>query len=330
MKIVKLILIGLIGLLLLSGVLLCFPRIWSALTPNRAPLGYFFETPTYVALYAGLEKMIEKEPLVPSAIQEIKNIEYKNIDSTSLQIDMYVPRNLTKPAPLLVFIHGGAWAHGKRSDYLTYLIPFAQQGYITATVSYRLVKDSINIYPACAEDISDAVKWFFQNGEKYGYDPDRIALIGGSAGGHLSLLGAYGWRQSTKEKPDSIPEIQHKIKAVVDIYGPYDLTTPYSRTHRLVTRLIGHSYEEKPELYLEASPMQYLDQSDPPTMILHGTADNLVPISQSDSLKVHLDKLGIPNVYCRVPGWPHTMDLAQRVNDYSRKQMSDFFEKHLK
>jgi dipeptidyl aminopeptidase/acylaminoacyl peptidase len=65
-------------------------------------------------------------------------------------------------------------------------------------------------------------------------------------------------------------------------------------------------------------------------MILHGTADDLVPISQSDSLKVHLDKLGISNVYCRLPGWPHTMDLAQRVNDYSRKQMSDFFEKQLK
>jgi len=329
MKILKLALKGLVGLLLLGGVLLCLPRIWSALTPNRAPMGYYFETPTYLALYAGLEKMIDKEPPVTPDIREIKDIEYKKIDSTSLQIDMYVPKNLSKPAPLLVFIHGGAWAHGKRSDYLTYLIPFAQQGYVTATVSYRLVKDGQNLYPACAEDIRDAVQWFFRNGEEYGYDPDRIALIGGSAGGHLSLLGAYGWRSSS-EKPDSIIEPQHKVKAVVDIYGPYDLTTPYSRTHRLVTRLIGHSYEEKPELYLEASPMSYLDKSDPPTLILHGSADNLVPISQSDTLKVHLDKLGIPNVYCRVPGWPHTMDLAQRVNDYSRKQMSEFFEKYLK
>jgi acetyl esterase/lipase len=327
MKTVKFILKGLVAVILVCGLLLCIPRVWSALTPNRPPLGYYFETPTYLALFLGLEDMIDKEPAVPADVQEIKNIEYKNINGKSLQIDMYVPRHVVKPAPLLVFIHGGAWAHGKRSDYLTYLIPFAQQGYITATVSYRLIDDGI--YPACAEDIRDAVQWFFQNGEKYGYDPDRIALIGGSAGGHLSLLGAYGWHPAS-EKQDSVVAPRHKIKAVVDIYGPFDLTTPYSRTHRLVTRLIGHSYDEKPELYREASPMQYLDKADPATLILHGTADNLVPVSQSDTLKVWLDKLGIPNVYCRVPGWPHTMDLGQRVNDYSRKQMSSFFEKYLK
>jgi acetyl esterase/lipase len=329
MRIVKLILKGVLALILVTAMLLCIPRLWSAITPNKPPMGYYFETPIYLALYAGLEKMIDKEPAVPASVQEIKDIEYKNINGKSLQLNMYIPKNLAKPAPLLVFIHGGAWAHGKRSDYLTYLIPFAQQGYVTATVSYRLVNDSTNTYPACAEDIRDAVQWFFQNGEKYGYNPDKIALIGGSAGGHLSLLGAYGWHPFA-EKQDSVVASPHKIKAVVDIYGPYDLTTPYSQTQRLVTRFIGHSYKERPDLYREASPMSFLDKTDPPTLILHGTADNLVPISQSDTLKVHLDKLGIPNVYCRVPGWPHTMDLAQRVNDYSRKQMSDFFEQYLK
>jgi len=329
MRILKSFFKGILALILVAAMLLCIPRLWSAITPNKPPMGYYFETPIYLALYAGLEKMIDKEPAVPSSVQELKDIEYKNIDGKSLQIDMYIPKNLVKPAPLLVFIHGGAWAHGKRSDYLTYLIPFAQQGYITATVSYRLVNDSTNTYPACAEDIRDAVQWFFQNGEKYGYNPDKIALIGGSAGGHLSLLGAYGWHPFA-EKQDSVVASPHKIKAVVDIYGPYDLTTPYSQTQRLVTRFIGHSYKERPDLYREASPMSFLDKTDPPTLILHGTADNLVPISQSDSLKARLDRLGIPNVYCRVPGWPHTMDLAQRVNDYSRKQMSDFFEQYLK
>jgi dipeptidyl aminopeptidase/acylaminoacyl peptidase len=64
-------------------------------------------------------------------------------------------------------------------------------------------------------------------------------------------------------------------------------------------------------------------------MILQGTSDDLVPVSQSDTLKARLDKLGVPNVYCRVPGWPHAMDVVQRVNDYSRKEMSNFFEKYL-
>ncbi|HNX56182.1 MAG TPA: alpha/beta hydrolase, partial [Prolixibacteraceae bacterium] len=151
MRILKSFFKGILALILVAAIILCIPRLWSAITPNKPPMGYYFETPIYLALYAGLEKMIDKEPAVPSSVQELKDIEYKNIDGKSLQIDMYIPKNLVKPAPLLVFIHGGAWAHGKRSDYLTYLIPFAQQGYITATVSYRLVNDSTNTYPACAE-----------------------------------------------------------------------------------------------------------------------------------------------------------------------------------
>ena len=71
--------------------------------------------------------------------------------------------------PLLVFIHGGGWEGGKRSDYLMYLIHFAQNGYVTTTISYRLIADAP--YPACAEDVRDAVKWFGVNGDKYGYDP---------------------------------------------------------------------------------------------------------------------------------------------------------------
>jgi dipeptidyl aminopeptidase/acylaminoacyl peptidase len=117
---------------------------------------------------------------------------------------------------------------------------------------------------------------------------------------------------------------------VVDIYGPVDLTTPYAQKQHLVTDFIAHSYQEKPELYREASPVQYLDKNDPPTLILHGTSDDLVPVSQSDTLKSKLDRLGVPCVYCRVPLWPHTMDIVQRVNDYAQKQMNSFFEKHLK
>ena len=236
---------------------------------------------------------------------------------------------MEESAPLLVFIHGGGWRSGKRSDYLIYLIDFAKRGYITATVSYRLLKDSP--YPGCVEDISDAVNWFFVNGENYGYDPNRIALIGGSAGAHLALMTAYEWG-NTQTKSDSakIPGINYRIKAVVDIYGPADLTTEYARNQTLATSFIAHSYEDSPELYKEASPIQYLDKSDPPTMILHGTSDDLVPVSQSDSLKSRLDNLGIPCVYYRLPLWPHAMDMAQRVNDFSQKKMNEFFEEYVK
>ena len=324
-KWLKHILLIILFLLVLSIVLLFIPRVWSALNPDKPPVGYFFVAPVYLALWTGIEKTVNLTPEIPSDIREIKNIEYKNINGKSLQLDIYIPENIQKPAPLLVFIHGGGWRSGKRSDYLVYLLDFARRGYITATVSYRLVADSC--YPACVEDISDAVRWLFNNGADYGYDPDRIALIGGSAGAHLALLTAYGWK-----KPGSYADSLEgkRIKAVVDIYGPYDLTTEYARTHNLVTTFIDHSYENSPDLYRVASPKQYLDKGDPPTMILHGTSDELVPVSQSDSLAAKLSSLGIPYVYYRLPGWPHVMDIISRVNVYSQEKMVAFFKEYLK
>ena len=322
-KVLRYFLIVFLILLIISIMAVITPRAWSALNPDKPPAGYHFMAPAYVALWIGLEKLVNTDPHVPGNIKEIKDIEYKNINGKSLQLDLYKPANLQDPAPLLVFIHGGAWKSGKRSDYLVYLVDFAKRGYVTASVSYRLLADST--YPACAEDIRDAIKWFFRNGKKYGYDPDRIALIGGSAGGHLAMLGGYGWGE-TDEVSDSI---HHKIKAVVDIYGPADLTTEYARKHPLVTSFIARSYEDSPGLYSEASPVIYLDKNDPPTLILHGTSDRLVPVSQSDNLKSQLDSLGVPCIYYRLPLWPHTMDIVKRVNDYCQLKMMYFFEIYL-
>ncbi len=322
-KTLKLLLKVILVILTISIMAVVTPRSWSSLNPDKPPVGYHFMAPAYVALWVGLEKLVNTTPQVPGDIEEIKNIEYKNIGGKSLQLDLYKPANLNDPAPLLVFIHGGGWKSGNRSDYLVYLVDFAKRGYVTATVSYRLLNDGH--YPACAEDIRDAVGWFFRNGEKYGYDPDRIALIGGSAGGHLAMLGGYGWGKNN----GTADSIDHKIKAVVDIYGPVDLTTEYARKHPLVTSFIGRSYEDSPGLYSEASPVIYLDKNDPPTLILHGTSDRLVPISQSENLKSALDSLNVPCVFYRFPLWPHTMDIVKRVNDFCQLKMEEFFDIYL-
>ncbi len=328
-KIVKRTLSGLLLAIILFSLVMVSPRLWSVIFPEKPPVGYHFFALDYLAVGVGLEHLINRNPEVPVDIEEIKNIEYKNIDGKSLQLDIYKPKNLTKPAPLLVFIHGGGWTSGERADYKVYLVAFAKKGYVTATVSYRLLGDSI--YPACIEDISDAVQWFFRNGETYNYNPDKIALIGGSAGGHLSLLAGYGWH-----KPHVINDstttsaIPHRIKAIVDLYGPVDLTTEYARNHPMVTNFLGHSYTEAPKLFSEASPNYYLDKNDPATLIFQGTSDELVPVSQSDNLKARLDSLGVPAVYYRLPLWPHTMDVVQRVNDFCQLKMNAFFERYLK
>ena len=308
-----------------SVIWVIFPRLWSGLNPEKPPYGYHFMAPAYLALWTGLEHLADLEPDIPEDIEEIKNIEYKNVNGKSLQLDIYRPEAIHAKPPLLVFIHGGAWKSGKRSDYLVYLISFARKGYITATVSYRLLDE--NPYPACAEDIRDAVKWFFNNSGEYGYDPGRIAVIGGSAGAHLAMLAAYGWG-GTDIADTTMTD--NRIRAVVDIYGPADLTTEYARNHPLVTSFLARLYDESPELFLEASPVNYLDKNDPPTLILHGTSDRLVPVSQSDDLKARLDSLGVPCTLYRLPGWPHTMDIVERVNKFCQDRMEEFFKEYLK
>lgn len=327
-RIFKIVLSTLILVVLIFVLLMVTPRMMSVFLPGKPPLGYHFENLHYLAVGVGLEKIVERNDEVPDIVEEIKNIEYKNINGKSLQLDIYKLKDLKEPAPLLVFIHGGGWRGGNRSDYKKYLVYYAKKGYVTATVSYRLIKDGL--YPACAEDITDAVQWFFQNGDYYGYDADRIALLGGSAGGHLSLLAAYGWgKYRTVSDSATVASDNRRIKAVVDLYGPVDLTTDYARSHPTVTGFFHHSYEETPELYLEASPLLYLDETNPPTLILHGTSDNLVPVSQSDMLKARLDAMGVPCEYYRLPLWPHSMDVMKRVSEYSLQKIDAFLEKYL-
>ncbi len=317
-RILKRILKGLLVILIIFIVLMLIPRTIGFLFPQKAPIGYHFETLDYLAIGVGLEKMVESEPEVPSTIQAYKDIEYKNVVGKSLQIDIYKPKELNEKVPLLVFIHGGGWRSGKRQDYLVYLLSYAEKGYVTATVSYRLKKDSI--YPAAVEDVLDGIDFLFQNGDAYGYDTNRVALIGGSAGAHLAMLAGYDWKN---RQP-------HKIKAVVDIYGPVDMTTPYAQTQYMVNDFIGHPYSEKPELYREASPAKYLNKNLPPTLIFQGTSDNLLPPSQSDTLHARLDRLGVTNVYYRLPLWPHAMDIAVRPNVYMQKKMDAFFDEYVR
>ena len=309
---------GMLFVLALFVVLMLLPRTIGLLFPEKVPIGYHFEALDYLAIGVGLESLIDREPEVPATIESFKSIEYKNANGKLLQLDIYRPKELNEKAPLLVFIHGGGWRSGKRQDYLVYLLDYAEKGFVTATVSYRLKKDSI--YPAAVEDILDAVDFLYQNANTYGYDTSRVALVGGSAGAHLAMLAGYGW-----ENPQ-----RHKVKAVVDIYGPVDLTTPYGQTQFMVTDFIGHSYSEKPELYWEASPARYLKEDLPPTLILQGTSDNLLPPSQSDTLHVRLNRLGVSNVYHRLPLWPHAMDIAVRPNVYMQQKMDAFFETYLK
>ncbi len=323
LRIFKRILYGILGLLTAAVLLMLIPRVHSVLFPEKPAMGYHYLWTTYLAIQVGLEDVIKTDRDIPDNLEAIRDIEYKNVDGKSLQLDFLRPRAMTKPAPLVVMLHGGSWRYGRRTDMTPLMIDLANRGYVTATVSYRLKET----YPNCVEDAVDAIDWFFAHGQEYGYDADRIAIVGASAGAHLAMMAGYNWREKTN-RGDSASNLQ-RIRAVVNLFGPVDLTTDFGRKQPSVLAFMAQPYQDAPDLWLEASPIVYIDRNVPPTMTIHGTSDELVPNSQADQLNARLDSMGVARADYRFPLWPHALILVQRVYDSSMLKIVEFLEEHL-
>ncbi len=299
-------------------------------TPPPVPRGFKSLDRVKLAVATGWLEMIDmkKGVSIPEGVEIIQDVEYGRVGERPLLLDLYLPKGLTKPVPGLIFIHGGGWRKGKKDDYRYYCVRYAKRGYVVASISYRLVNEAT--FPACVQDAKCSVRWMRVHAKKYHVDPKRIAVIGGSAGGHLAMMVGYSAGVRELEGDGGHADQSSAVQAVVNLYGPVDLTTPYARKHPTVTGFFGgKAYEEAAELYKLASPITHLDKGDPPTLILHGTIDELVPIEQADMLAKRLKELGIPYTYDRLKGYPHTMDLAKAVNIRCQWFMNRFLKKHL-
>jgi len=292
------------------------------------PEGYTNELAVKTALLLGKIKLIDAANIsTPDNIEEILNIEYGTVGERKLHLDLYLPKARTKSTPAIIFIHGGAWKSGKRSDMKFYCVKFAEKGYVTATVTYRLTGEAP--FPAAVHDVKCAVRWLRVNAVKYKLDPEHIVVSGNSAGGHLSMMIGYSDDPSL-EGSGGHNGVSSRVCAVVNFYGPTDLTTDFAQKQGVVEDFMGgKKFNESPDIYRLASPLFHLTKDDPPTLIFHGTIDSTVPIVQADKLAEKLKKLGIDYVYERYNGWPHAMDLAETVNRRCVYQMEQFFKKYI-
>ena len=261
---------------------------------------------------------------VPPEIKEETNIVYGTGGGNPLELDLYSPDYLSGPVPGIIFIHGGGWRTGKRQDYKFYTTRFAKHGYVVATISYRLKE--AGYFPNCVEDVKCAVRWMRANAEKLHVDPNRIAVIGGSAGGHLSMMAGYSSDVPEFEGTGGNPGVSSAVQAVIDLYGPVDFTVAETRDHPLLTGFMQGTYEQVPDKFVKASPITYLDPRDPPTLIIHGTIDSLVPVEQSDMLAEKMKAMGNMYWYDRIDGWPHAMDIANPVNQRVEKVAIAFLQ----
>lgn len=262
---------------------------------------------------------------------KIDAIEYAEMDGHPLLLDLHLPA--LKNGPLVVWVHGGAWRAGSRSKMpLGFLV---QRGYAVASVDYRL--SGVAKFPAQIHDCKAAIRFLRANANKFGYDAQRIAVVGSSAGGHLvAEMGVTNGNIELEGDVGMHPHESSDVQAIVDYYGPTNFMTILNQStpHGLSVRvpalrlLIGDRPEATPELARLASPVFHVDKNDPPLLMIHGDQDPQVPINQSHELHAKYKAHHLDVTFEVVHGGAHG---GKAFFDPTRKQLViDFLDRTLR
>ncbi len=264
------------------------------------------------------------------------DVEFARVGDVRLALDLYLPPKLADdgaPKPkLVVWVHGGAWRSGDRTEMPLGLLVDA--GYAIASVDYRLTP--VASFPAQAHDVKAAIRFLRAKQADLGVDASRIAIAGASAGGHLAaLVGVSTDSLALEGDVGEHPDQSSAVQVIIDYYGPTNLTTilAQSTPHGLGVRipalqlLLGGQPEEKPDLATTASPVFYVGVGDPPLLLIHGDQDPQVPINQAHELMGKYSGSSLPVELHVLHGGPHGGDGfydAERTGVVKR-----FLEKHL-
>jgi acetyl esterase/lipase len=234
--------------------------------------------------------------IADAAVQ--RDLVYKRINGRALTLDLYCPQKAASPLPVILWIHGGGWSHG-RKEQRSPAVSFLTDGYAVASIDYRLSGEAP--FPAQIEDCKAALRWLRANAAKYNLDADRIGAWGHSAGGHLSaLLGTSGGVQELEGSGDNM-SYSSRVQAVCDVSGPADLLRLYedastgTRPQAIfyIDALLGGPTEQNKTKAIAASPITYVSKDDPPFLIIYGKNDSSVPASQSELLAAALKAAGV-------------------------------------
>jgi acetyl esterase/lipase len=230
-----------------------------------------------------------------------KNVQY---GKTKEEVaDLYLLSEGVHPA--IIFIHGGGWSAGDKSAYEGRAKKYALAGFHVIAINYRLAKmnDSTSQWNAQLQDVQLAVRWVKANAIAFRIDPNKIAVGGDSAGAHLSLFLGSLDKTMQGDRHSLHANQSPKVCAVVDMFGPCDLSTPEMQKVVMTTPLFGgKEYDKHAALYFAASPINTLNASTSPTFIAHGTSDTVVPYSQSVLLCKKLTGLGVHHKFVTFDG----------------------------
>ncbi|UTW63173.1 alpha/beta hydrolase [bacterium SCSIO 12741] len=278
----------------------------------------------------------------------IRNVSFKS----GFTLDFYQPtKKVHVRHPVIVFYHGGAWITGAKesinfSRYNRAVNELREKGYAIVSPNYTLARNGNSPFPNCILDAYEALTWLEQNADKYHLDLNNVGVFGESAGAHLAMVVAY-------ISPEVFQASTHsfKIQYLVDVYGPNNLNGLYhmqtldnlnkllkklppklQRSLDLSTRLFGFDPKTDPDRAKEImnlySPYYYVEEDAPPTLMIHGKKDQVVPVDQSTNLKIRLDSLGVPNEMHLLDGTNHAfIGASNHQRGQAQTWIVDFIEK---
>ena len=272
----------------------------------------FTSLPLALLLLLGACKKTESAVDGSKPASTLLNIAY---GSDALQkADIYLPAGRSYAATNVIFmIHGGAWTSGDKADFNAFVDTLKRRlpTYAIVNINYRLASGSANLFPTQENDVKAAVDFIYSKRSEYNIS-DKFVMMGASAGGHLALLQGYKYAGPVK------------IKAVVDFFGPSDMVKMYNQPGFLVppsfiASIMGGTPTQLPQLYQQSGPINFINAQSPPTIILQGGLDLLVPVAQSEDVKNKLTQQGVVNQYVFYPTGGH--------GDWDAATFADAFNK---
>jgi acetyl esterase len=267
-----------------------------------------------------------------------ETVTYARPEGEELEADVWRPPDgvpATAPdgsggRPAVIVVHGGGWRSGERGDFPLWNAWFASKGYVVFDIDYRLSPPST--WREAPADVGCAVGWVKENAARYGVDPRRVVLMGRSAGAHLALLTAYAHGSGTEPGCGARYPHDSGVAAVVAFYPPTDLTRLSARGFLPgMDRFLGGTPKVVPERYRLLSPVSHVDSRDPPTFLVHGGDDQIVPPGHSELLADQLRSTGVPHRLVELPWANHTFDFRWGGwgSQITRSTLREFLENHL-
>lgn len=267
------------------------------------------------------------QPVVPQGVKTKENIVYSSVGNRDLHADVFYPAKKTKKGyPAVVMLFGGGWKSGDKSQNVPIAKQLAGKGYVAVTIEYRLSPEAQ--YPAALHDVKAAIRWLRANAKNLHADKSKVATLGMSAGGQLAALAGTTNGITKLEGNGGNTKQSSDVQAIIDIDGILAFHHPESAEGKVAAEWLGGTYEEKPDIWKEASALTYVSKNTPPCLFINSSNPRF-HAGWDDMIK-ELNGLGIYSEVHTFPDTPHPFWFFHPWFEPTVKYTLEFLDKMFK